>query len=86
MPLPYVLHTEASSSGLGAVLAQPSHQGKHPIVYLSRKLSPTERKYAVIEREALAIRWAVDQLKFYLWGRSFTVITDHAPLQCLGHM
>lgn len=39
----------------------------------------------MIEREALAIGWAVEYFKYYLWGRQFTVIMDHAPLQWLNH-
>lgn len=68
------------------MLAQDTPQGERPIYYLSRKRTPTEHKYAVIEKEALAMRWAVDQLKYYLWGQEFTIVTDHAPLQWLTRM
>lgn len=84
--LPFMVHTDASSTGVGAMLSQETNQGERQIYHLSRKLNPTKRKYAVIEKEALAIRWAVDQLKYYLWGQEFTVITDHAPLQWLARM
>lgn len=50
-------------------------------MYLSHKLCPTERKYAAIEWEALTMCWAVEQLKSYLWGQCFTIVTHHAPLE-----
>ena len=53
---------------------------EHPITYISRKLLPREQKYATIEKECLAIKWALEQLKYYLLGRHFTLVTDHAPL------
>lgn len=71
---PFIVYMDASSTGLGAVLAQENKQGKRSIHYLSRKLSAMEWKYAVIEKEALAIRWAVDQLQYCLWGCQFTVV------------
>ncbi|KAG6936720.1 hypothetical protein G0U57_011714 [Chelydra serpentina] len=54
---------------------------EHPILYLSRKLLPREQKYAVVERECLAVKWAMETLRYYLLGRRFTLVTDHAPLQ-----
>ena len=53
--LPFTLFTDASDRRLGAVLAQVRDGVKYPVLYLSRKLSPREQKYAVIEKEALAI-------------------------------
>lgn len=83
---PFIVYTDASSTGLGAVLAQATAEGEKPILYLSWKLMPTEKKYAVIEKEALAMRWAIDKLRYYLWGQESTVVTDHAPLQWLSRM
>ncbi len=54
------------------------------MVYISRKLSPAEQRYAVVEKEALAVKWAVLELRYYLLGRKFTLITDHAPLQWMA--
>ncbi len=54
------------------------------MVYISRKLSPAETRCAAVEKEALAIKWVVLELKYYLWGRRFTLITDHAPLQWMA--
>lgn len=67
------MHTDASSTRLGAIFSEETLQGERPIYYLSRKQTPTECKYVVIEKKALAIRWAIDQLKYYLWGQEFTV-------------
>ncbi|KAL0148983.1 hypothetical protein M9458_055787 [Cirrhinus mrigala] len=81
---PFLLQTDTSDSGLGAVLSQVQEGEKHPILYISRKLSPAEKNYATVEREALAIRWAVLELRYYLLGRKFTLVTDHAPLQWMA--
>ena len=70
------LTTDASKEALGACLSQESH----PVIYISRRLTPAERNYSNIEREALAIVWAVSRLKQFLLGRQFCVETDHKPL------
>lgn len=57
---PFLLFTDAPDIGLGVVLTQHTPEREHPIQYLSWKLSEAERKYAVIEKEALAIKWMVD--------------------------
>ncbi|MGH0183399.1 UNVERIFIED_CONTAM: hypothetical protein FKN15_011954 [Acipenser sinensis] len=77
----FVLQTDASDVGLGAVLSQNVDGEEHPLLYLSRKLLPRERNYAIVEKECLAIKWAVESLRYYLLGREFTLITDHAPLR-----
>ncbi|MGH0117755.1 UNVERIFIED_CONTAM: hypothetical protein FKN15_039051 [Acipenser sinensis] len=82
----FLLQTDASDVGLGAVLSQEVDGVEHPVLYLSRKLLPRERNYAVIEKECLAIKWAVDSLRYYLLGRPFTLVTDHAPLKWLHTM
>lgn len=70
--------------GLGAVLSQDFEKEEHPFLYVSGKLSPAEQKYATIEREALAIKWSIEELKYYLTGWHFMLITDHASLQWLA--
>ncbi|XP_031756161.1 uncharacterized protein LOC116410219 [Xenopus tropicalis] len=83
----FVVQTDASAYGLGAVLSQVNQSGEeHPILYLSRKLLPREVAYATIEKECLAIVWALQKLQPYLYGRNFTVITDHNPLSWLTRM
>jgi hypothetical protein len=68
--------TDASQEALAAVLTQEGH----PVIFISRNLSGAERKYSNIEREALAITWAVTRLKHFLLGRRFDIVTDHQPL------
>jgi hypothetical protein len=80
----FYLQTDASQFGLGAVLTQFDQDGsEHPIVYLSGKMLPREENYSVAEKECLAIVWAIDKLQYYLFGRQFTVMTDHRSLQWL---
>ncbi|XP_077318945.1 uncharacterized protein LOC143940971 [Lithobates pipiens] len=83
----FLVQTDASAYGLGAVLSQVDDAGEeHPILYLSRKLLPREVAYATIEKECLAIVWALQKLQTYLYGRHFTVITDHNPLSWLNRV
>lgn len=72
---------DASSYGLGAVLLQKQTGGDwKPVAYISRALTPTEQRYAQIEKEALATTWACERLSDYLLGKTFHVETDHKPL------
>ncbi|CAJ0927874.1 unnamed protein product [Ranitomeya imitator] len=77
----FVVQTDASDTGVGAVLSQVRDGVEHPVLYLSRKLNVHEQRYAVVEKECLAIKWALDSLKYYLAGRKFRLVTDHAPLK-----
>lgn len=67
--------------GLDAMLLQVLEGEELPVLYMSRKLSPAEQRYTAIEREALAIKWAVEELIYYIAGHQFTLVTDHPPLQ-----
>jgi len=78
---PFVLQTDASAMGLGAVL----EQGRHVIAYASRALTKPEKSYSVIQQECLAIVYALKQFRHYLLGRPFTLQTDHAPLKWLAN-
>ncbi|KAK7912657.1 hypothetical protein WMY93_012868 [Mugilogobius chulae] len=78
--------TDASERGLGAVLLQGPVHDRHPVAYISRKLFPREVKYSTVEKEALAIKWALDSFRYYLLGREFTLETDHKALQWLERM
>ncbi|KAL1276794.1 hypothetical protein QQF64_036417 [Cirrhinus molitorella] len=60
---PFLLQTDASNTGLGAVLSQVLDGEEHPVIYISRKLTPAEQHYATVEREALAVKWAVLELR-----------------------
>ena len=80
------LTADASKSSLGAALLQSDGKGGwQPVAYISRAMTPTETRYAQIEKEALAITWACEKLDFYLVGNFFEIETDHKPLvQLLG--
>jgi transposase InsO family protein len=80
------LTVDASPVGLAAVMAQhdPAKPNeKHIIINISRALSPVERRYAQIEREALAIVWACERLHFFLYAREFDLYTDNKPVQLI---
>lgn len=67
---PCILYTDTSDIGLGAVLAQMTPQGEKPIFFLSCKLTNLETKYAVIEKEALAMHWAISEFHTTSGGNS----------------
>ena len=71
---------DASSTGIGSVLSQGSIGHDLPVAYASRALTKPERNYSVIERELIAIVWGCKQFRQYIWGRKFTIVTDHKPL------
>ncbi|KAL5497626.1 hypothetical protein EMCRGX_G014134 [Ephydatia muelleri] len=78
---PFVLQTDASDRGVGAVLSQKNEAGDdNPIAYFSKKLQPREERYSTIEKECLAIKLAMQAFRTYLIGRHFTVETDHRSL------
>ena len=81
--LPFVLDTDASGEGVGAVLSQAWPEGERVVAYYSKALSKAERRYCVTRRELLAVVFAVRHFKYYLCGRPFTIRTDHASLQWL---
>ncbi|KAK4265116.1 hypothetical protein QN277_026209 [Acacia crassicarpa] len=76
---PFVIETDASGSGLGAVLSQNGH----PLVYASKVLAPTKRHLSTYEREVLAILFVVKQWRSYLGGRKIFIRTNHLPLKHL---
>ena len=77
---PFLLQTDASAVGVGAVL----EQGGCVIAYASRTLITSEQQYSTTQKECLAAVYAMKQFRHYLLGRSFQLITDHAPLQWLS--
>lgn len=77
---PFVLRTDSSDYGLGAILLQYVNNTPFPVAYASRKLSDSERKYSTIERECLGIVFGVQRFKFYLLGAEFILEVDHKPL------
>lgn len=77
------LIADASPVGLGAVLIQINEYGPRIISYASKSLSDVEKRYAQTEKEALALVWATERFHFYLYGRTFELITDHKPLETI---
>ena len=76
-----MVSSDASSFGLGAVLMQKQPSGEmRPVAYASRSMTETERHYAQIEKQALAITWALEHSAEFLIGMRFKVETDHKPL------
>ena len=80
----FVLETDASIQGLGAVLSQKKQDGKlHPVAYGSRSLTTAERNYSITELETLAVVWAVTHYKAYLYGHNVTIYTDHSAVKAI---
>ena len=81
MQTPFILHTDASSEELGALLYQYQDNQRRVIAYASRSLSPSERNYPTHKLEFLALKWATtDKFHEYLYGAEFQVFTDNNPL------
>ncbi|GFN79177.1 Pol polyprotein [Plakobranchus ocellatus] len=76
-----IIAADASNAGLGAVLLQIQPDGsRRPVSYISRSLTPAEKNYAVIEKEALAATLASERFSEYILGSTYTIETDHKPL------
>lgn len=77
------IYVDASPVGLGAILMQKTTPDatSQTVAYASRALTATEQRYSQLEREALAVIWACQHFHLYVYGSSFTIITDHKPLE-----
>lgn len=81
--IPFSVACDASDVAIGAVLTQEVQGEEHPVCYFSQKLSSSERKYSVTERECLAVIRAIEKFRGYIEGVKFTVYCDHAALSYL---
>ena len=80
----FLLETDASGLGFGAVLAQKQDDGLvRPIAYASCTLQPHQKNYSSTEMEAAAVVWAVKHFRHYLYGHTCQVFTDHSALRSL---
>lgn len=82
--LPTVVTTDASDYGIGGILTQiHSDMSERTVAFASRTLTAAERKYSVVEKEALACVWSIERWRTYLWGKQFKLRSDHQALTTL---
>lgn len=79
----FVIQTDASGTAIGAVLC---NKNMKPVAYASRPLNKAELNYPTIQKELVAIVWAVKYFRPYVYGKSFTIMSDHRPLIYLFSM
>jgi transposase InsO family protein len=78
----FIVHTDASKSGLGLMLAQRDGNGvERAVLFDSRTLKNEERNYGISELEMAAVIWAFKKLRVYLLGKPFTLVTDHSAIK-----
>jgi hypothetical protein len=78
-----ILSVDSSSFGVGAILSQVINGEERPIAFESATLSQSQRNYSQLDKEALAIIFGVKKFHKYLWGRNFTICSDHVPLKTI---
>lgn len=83
---PWIIETDASDYGIGAVLKQRQNSVERVIAYFSKKLSPAQRKYTVNERECFAVICAMGHFRPYIEGTQVEVRTDDASLKWLANL
>ena len=83
---PFVVYTDASDQGLGAILAQKQDGREKVIVYASRTLNTAERNYEATKKESLGVIWATNNFYPYIAGKEFKIITDHRALSFINKL
>jgi hypothetical protein len=76
----FVMTTDASNEGAGAVLSQGSIGKDLPTAYASRKFNMSEQNYSTVEKELAVIVWGIKHFRPYLYGKRFKIVSDHKPL------
>ena len=79
----FILDVDASDLNIGAILSQITANGECVVAYGSRTLSKSERKYCIRRKEMLALVYFVKYFRHYVYGKQFTVRTDHGSLRWL---
>lgn len=83
---PFLVSCDASGTDVSGILSQEENGFERPVAYASRQLNPAERNYSTIERELVAIIFAVRKFRNYIYNSKFLLITDHAPLLWLKNL
>ena len=80
----FILNTDASIIGLGAVLSQHQADGlPHLIAFASRPLAPAEHNYRITDLETLGVIWTLSHFHYYLYGHRVQVSTDHTAVKAI---
>src|SRR6266542_6889280 len=81
---PFILYTDTSGGGVGAVLHQKGEDERERIIVCSsRTYNEHEKKYPITEQECLAVVWGVEKFKQFLGVKPFKIITDHMALETI---